>query len=324
MKYFNVMKKDYPTISCIIPIYNTSKFLHRCVDSILAQDYVNIEIVLVDDGSTDHSPQICDEYSLKYTNIIVVHIPNGGASLARKKGIDIATGEYFTFVDSDDFVTSNYISSMYFAIKKMGTKVAGCDMQVILTGNPIKTVSTLNTYLLKDNVLMYRFFYYEFWSLGGSLYKRDVFDNILFPKATISEDYLIKLQIFLRDCQMAYVNAPLYIYEKHNESLSNTRLSLRAFEEFENVTCAYNLVNDHMPQYSALALKNAVETCIKLLLLGRTSERIQYNKQYQAIRRFLKTKTEEIYSNKYILKKQKILLLILTCYYQICNVFFKS
>lgn len=318
------MKKDYPTISCIIPIYNTSKFLHRCVDSILAQDYTNIEIVLVDDGSTDHSPQICDEYSSKYTNIIVVHIPNGGASLARKKGIDIATGEYFTFVDSDDFVSRNYISSMYFAIKKLGTKVAGCGMQVILTGNPIKTVSTLNTYLLKDDVLMHRFFYYEFWSLGGTLYKRDVFNNILFPKATLSEDYLIKLQIFLQDCQMAYVNAPLYIYEKHDGSLSHTRLSPRAFEEFENVTSAYNLVNSHMPQYSALALKNAVETCIKLLLLGRTSARTQYYKQYQSIIRFLKTKNKEIYTNKYILKKQKILLAILTFYYQISTIFLKS
>ena len=93
-----------PKISVIIPVYNVSQYLHRCVDSVINQTYSDLEIILVDDGSPDDCPIICDEYSKKDARVKVIHKPNGGLSSARNAGLDIATGEYVGFVDSDDWI----------------------------------------------------------------------------------------------------------------------------------------------------------------------------------------------------------------------------
>lgn len=100
--------KDLPTISVIVPVYNAEKTLRQCVDSILMQEYRNFELILVDDGSKDTSPQICDEYAAKDNRVKVFHKANGGVSSARNLGLDHAQGEWITFIDSDDYVTSNY------------------------------------------------------------------------------------------------------------------------------------------------------------------------------------------------------------------------
>lgn len=298
-----------PLISIIIPIYNSAQYLHRCIDSVLAQDYINMEIILIDDGSNDESPTICDEYATSYKNITVLHIPNGGASLARKKGIEIAKGQYLSFVDSDDYVTPNYISTLYLAIQKYHTQVAGCRTQV--KENNDKTIPNFNISLLEGKTLMYRFFHYEFWGMHGKLYKYETFSKVYFPKETLSEDYLINTQIFMYDCKIALVESQLYIYEKRPNSLSQTPLSLRAFEEFKNTSHVYEIVKQKMPQYTQLALKNVVETSIKLLLMDTTTKRSQFSTQYKPIYTFLKTETYNIYKNKYLLRKLKFIALTL-------------
>lgn len=107
-----------PLISIIIPIYNVEKYLRRCVDSILCQSYHNLEIWLVDDGSPDGCPAICDEYAGKDKRVKVIHKKNGGLSDARNVAIDVATGEYICFVDSDDYVASTYVETLYALIDK--------------------------------------------------------------------------------------------------------------------------------------------------------------------------------------------------------------
>lgn len=301
----------YPLISVIIPIYNSENYLNRCIDSVLEQDYSNIEIILVDDGSKDKSPIICDTYAAQNKNIIALHIPNGGASLARKKGIEIAKGKYFSFIDSDDYVTKNYISALYTAIQKYHTQIAGCHVKITTTNDKTRAETTFTTSLLIENELMYRFFHYEFWGMPGGLYKRDILFNLYFPKETLCEDYLIKAQIFIQTPQMALVESPLYIYEKHEGSLSNTPLSLRAFEEFKNTYRVYEIIKQKRPQYAGLALKNVVETCIKLLLMDTLSKRSQYAIQYKPIHKFLKAEEYNIYNNKYLLKKLKFIALTL-------------
>lgn len=305
------MKVDQPLISCIIPVYNAEKYLRRCVDSVLKQDYPFIEIILIDDGSTDASPSLCDEYALIYSNVIVRHIPNGGASLARKLGIELSRGEYITFVDSDDYVAVNYVSVIYVALLKYNVKISSCRQQILYHSQAPQFPDNIDIQILVGEKLMKRFFFYEFWGLPASLYHKSLFTNVYFPKETLSEDYYIKCQIFIDNTQMGYVDAPLYVYEKHKGSLSNTKLSLTAFEEFENVYHVYELTNAKIPKYAPLALKNVIETSVKLLLMGNYSERKLYSDLYRPIKIFLRNHTFDIFRNRFLLANVKIIALIL-------------
>ena len=109
-----------PLISIIVPVYNVAKYLDKCMSALLEQTYENIEIVLVDDGSTDNSGKLCDEYASKYSNVKVVHKANAGLGFARNSGLDVITGDYVVFVDSDDWVTSDYVMHLYTELTKNG------------------------------------------------------------------------------------------------------------------------------------------------------------------------------------------------------------
>ena len=115
-----------PKVSIILPVYNVAPYLRRCMDSIINQTYRNIEIICIDDGSTDKSSQLCDEYSQKDKRIIVIHKKNGGQSDARNVGITVATGKYIAFVDSDDYIDEQFLEQLYLAIKKNKSDISMC------------------------------------------------------------------------------------------------------------------------------------------------------------------------------------------------------
>lgn len=118
-------------ISVIIPIYNVEKYLSDCVESVLKQTYTDLEIILVDDGSQDASGQICDDYAKQDSRVQVIHKKNGGLSSARNAGIDQATGQYFFFLDSDDWIAENALELLYKEIKSTGSDLALCNMQYV-------------------------------------------------------------------------------------------------------------------------------------------------------------------------------------------------
>lgn len=120
------MQKHSPKISVIVPIYNVSEFLDECIISIIEQTYTNLEIILVDDGSTDDCGIKCDQFACSDKRIIVIHKKNGGLSDARNSALDICTGEYLTFIDSDDAVSNDYISTLYSTIKATNTEISVC------------------------------------------------------------------------------------------------------------------------------------------------------------------------------------------------------
>ena len=126
-----------PLISVIVPIYKVEKYLTICVDSLLRQSYGNLEIILVDDGSPDECPAICDQYQNKDNRIKVIHKKNGGLSDARNAGLDIAQGEYVAFVDSDDFIDEDYICKLYDALQQNRASIAVCGIQIIDESNKV-------------------------------------------------------------------------------------------------------------------------------------------------------------------------------------------
>lgn len=303
------MTSHRPKISIIVPVYNVEKYLHRCINSILAQTFTDFEIILINDGSTDSSGKICDEYAQQYENIIVFHSENKGASLARKIGLQKANGEYVAFVDSDDFVSVDYIESLYNLIVKYNTHISACGVCLIKDENDITQLpASTKDCVLDFDTLMRRFFKYEFWGFWGKIYHKSLFDNIIFPLETVSEDYYVMAQIFMNEKKMAITNNQMYYYEKHEGSLSSLKLSSRSFDEFPNVVNTYNLIKQHYPQYSSLALSNVVETCVKLLGLSKCAK-IEFRVKRNDMISFLKQNLNNIMIAQNIFWKYKVLTL---------------
>lgn len=158
-------------ISIIVPIFNSERYLERSIESLLRQDYQNTEIILVNDGSTDNSLSICERYATDYPQKVrIIKQENQGASIARKNGIANANGEYLVFADSDDYVSTEYVSALYKAIRKHSTSVALCPMKRVEIGDVPSFVEAKSSYCMPKCELMQRFFKYEFWGYPGGCY----------------------------------------------------------------------------------------------------------------------------------------------------------
>lgn len=255
-------------ISIVVPVYNAEKYLERCLDSLLAQRYAPLEIILVDDGSMDSSGAICDEYASRNAEghtFRVIHQKNTGASIARKNGIASAKGEYITFVDADDVVSPHYVSALYEAMAKHGTSMAVCRYEIGKEAHRFSFAERVESRLLSEKELFERFFKYEFWGFPGALYRKDLFAAVEFPAATVNEDYYVKAQLFCRDPKVAEVTSPLYYYEKHEGSLSNLQVSERALGEFDNACATWEMVKRKQPEYSQHANAIVSEVATKWL-----------------------------------------------------------
>lgn len=297
----------YPLISIVVPVYNASMYLERCFRCLQEQSYPTLEFVLVNDGSTDKSGEMCDQIAAKDGRFKVFHIKNGGASLARKYGLERAEGEFVSFMDCDDCVSTDYIKQLYDLIVSHNVNVSACRVQRIFNESEISTQIEGEQCLLRFEELMPRFFKYEFWGLYGKLYRKKVFEKITFPIATISEDYYVMAQLFLQEGNMAYTYAPLYYYEYHEGSLSHLAISKRAFEEFENVKAVYEMMQARTPQYVEMALSNVVETCLKLLSMNHKDPSKTYTDLAKPLRQFLRSHLIEILRTNAIYWKLKIM-----------------
>lgn len=215
-----------PLISVIVPIYQVEKYLHKCINSILEQSYSNIECILIDDGSQDGCPQICDEYAKRDERVKVIHKENGGLSAARNTGLDIASGEYICFVDSDDWIHLEYIEKMYKAIRETEADIAICDMQYVYeesyNGEKGEQVSPIKRELLDQKtaleklVLPYSWYYVVAWN---KLYHKSIFNNLRFPVGKYHEDEAIIHRIFLRASKTVTIPVKLYYYLQRQESI---------------------------------------------------------------------------------------------------------
>ena len=303
-----------PLVSVIIPIYNADRYLSRCIESVLKQDYQDIEIILVNDGSTDSSLSVCQVYRNRYPEKVrVLNQTNMGASIARKNGIQAAKGEFLMFVDSDDFVSPYYVSALYDALNMAHANIALCPMKRIDVGEPHNFYNIYHTRVMSEDELFRRFFKYEFWGFWCGIYRKENFNNLSFPEATVNEDYFVKAQMFVNEDSFGYVEEPLYCYEQHPGSLSRQPLSLRALGEFDNALAAWEYIKTNKPKYSNRALAIASEAACKWLgALNRCDmdDKGLFSKYQNAIRRFLKQHLFSIVLNPHLLWKIKIVLLM--------------
>ncbi|MBQ3347999.1 glycosyltransferase family 2 protein [Candidatus Saccharibacteria bacterium] len=218
-------KSNEPLISVVIPIYNVEDYVSMCVDSVRRQSYENLEILLIDDGSTDRSGEICDEIVKLDKRVKVFHKENGGLSDARNVGISKARGEILALVDGDDKVESEYIRIMYDKMYETGADVVVCgyDEEVPREKNITGRKAALNLLLKQKN--------YDIVA-WNKLYRKELFDNILYPAHEKHEDSLTTYKILAKADKVAYVPEKLYHYVSRggsimNEAKINDRLEMR-------------------------------------------------------------------------------------------------
>ena len=238
-------------VSIIVPIYNVEMYLKRCIESIINQTYKNIEIILVDDGSPDNCGNICDYYKLKDNRIVVVHKKNGGLSDARNYGLDISTGQYIIFIDSDDYVKENFVEYLINDIKKSNADISICDYIKDFEGK-----FKYNTYSKKkficSNKEKFENLYNEFYVASvvqwNKIFKKEIFNGLRFPVNKINEDEFIIGYEFYNAKKISYNLEPLYYYFQRKDSImANFKINrfdiVEAYKERNIFFEKNNLVN---------------------------------------------------------------------------------
>ena len=244
-------------ISVIIPVYNVEKYLKRCLDSVLRQQNVTQEIILVDDGSTDASGKICDEYAAKYPEITCLHITNSGPSTAKNKGYDIATGNYLAFIDSDDEIKPNMFSTMLQSGYKHNADIVCCNyIQINEDGSCGHTKHTGNEYVLNQDdaikaILIKDKIYSQCWT---KIYKRETIETNHIRNTDglkTDEDFIYNIQAFACSKTVCVVDKPLYIYTHRTTSLSKDYFNTHIHQYIDNRILRLDLVekiiNDKFP-----------------------------------------------------------------------------
>ena len=225
-------------VSVIVPVYNTEKYLEKCLESIVNQTYKDIEIIIINDGSTDNSSKIINKYVDKYSNIVYKEITNHGQGYARNLGIKLSSGDYIMFLDSDDYVDVDIISKM---INKIGTcDVVVCDIYKVI-GNEL--VNFKNYYnFFKDNINL-------MLSHPGpvaKLYKKEVIKNVSFLENVYYEDLSFTPVISLNVNKVCYINEYLYYYVIHANS---TMLKKEFNEKINSIFKVMDYLKDKLKSY---------------------------------------------------------------------------
>lgn len=215
-------------ISVIVPIYNVENYMRRCVDSILNQSYSNLEIILVDDESPDNCPLICEEYKQSDNKIKVIHQKNAGLSGARNAGINIASGEYLAFVDSDDYLAVDFIESLYQAIVATNSDIAMCKYEYV-KGDTMTQCHKSGECTLYSGIEMIENMYSPdgafFVVAWNKLYKRELFEHIRYPQGRIHEDEATTHQLYYKAQKAVFVNRYLYGYFVGGESITRKKFN---------------------------------------------------------------------------------------------------
>lgn len=294
-------------ISIIVPIYNTEKYLKKCLDSIINQTYKQIEILLIDDGSTDGCGKICDEYSKKDDRIIVIHKKNGGLSDARNIGLDNAKGRYISFVDSDDYIDKNMIYSLYYDCIDNKCQMASSNkilelenekkfyLKEINKSEIINTENALKNLLLNDP------------SVVNKLFDRKLFDGIRFVKGKLYEDILTTPLLIEQSEKIFLDKRYFYHYIQHDDSLVHNSFSKKKMDYMYNAKELYNHIVSNYPNiveeaeaYYILVLT----TMLSEAYCKRKEMNIEYKKIYNELKKF-KLKYR---NNQYIPKLKKIMI----------------
>lgn len=244
-------------ISIIVPVYNVEKYLPKCIDSILNQTFSNFELILIDDGSTDSSGEICDKYALIDDRIIVIHKENGGQCSARNIGLDISSGKYIGFVDSDDFIRNDMYEELYSKIERNHGDIIKSNFATVIDGKIERTKSTgnitiYNSQMAFDNLINKPYSYSKHFKpvMWDGLYKQDLFDEIRFPEGYTYEELFVLPKIYLKADKLIHLDETLYFYTKNKNGTVEKGLTEKALKSIIDWKEIHYLIYNIYPQYS--------------------------------------------------------------------------
>lgn len=217
--------ENHVVISVIVPVYNVEKYLSQCIESILNQTFNNLELILIDDGSTDNSGEICDEYAIKDNRIRVIHKENGGISSARNTGLNATKGDYIAFVDSDDYIAMDMFEKMLDIAIKTNADMVKCGFNEFNINSVKRTVNFGKQEILENDVngcsLLHLYFQNVLYIVAwNAIYKRDLAVKVRFPERLINEDnYSAGLYLYYAK-KIVCMNEALYYYRDVSNGLS--------------------------------------------------------------------------------------------------------
>jgi len=232
----NSIIKQNHKISVIAPIYKAEFYLDRCIKSIVNQTYKNLEIILVDDDSPDRCPQICDEWQKKDERIIVIHKQSGGVAAARNTGLDKATGGFISFVDSDDFITDDFLETLYNICNEYECDIAQCGYTEVFNDS-IVSCAKENSIKIFGNIQMLYNIYSELdistIVLWNKLYKKHLFENIRYPAGKIHEDEAVSYKVIYNANKIAVTSKRLYMYYQSDNSVIRGKYNSKRLDIFD-------------------------------------------------------------------------------------------
>ena len=258
-----------PEISVIVPVYKVEKYLDRCIESIVNQTYPDFELILVDDGSPDGSPILCDKWAEKDSRVHVIHKKNGGASSARNAGLKIAKGNWIAFADSDDWLDRTALKTLYDLANQYNVPMAIGGMRVVQKYTDASIVMKQNAKVLSNADLMSRFFRLngepDTHSVWGAIIRRDILEDYSFIEGRMNED--VETCYYLaRKCEAAvYTDAPLYNYFKNIEGVTNSGFSKKKLDLLDIWDIVQKQVEQFTPEYSYACEMNCKRARFTLL-----------------------------------------------------------
>ena len=262
-------------ISVIVPVYNVEPYLIKCVESILSQTHHNLEVILIDDGSTDNSGNICDEFQKKDNRVVVIHQVNKGQAVARNVGLDIATGDWIAFLDSDDWINAQMYEILLSLAIKYDADISTCYTQPFYLGQDIKCndtkecISILSTDEIIEGLLTQDKVRFEIWN---KLWKRTLIGSTRFVEGQLCEDVHFDRLLFLKANKMVHINVYLhnYLMQRPGNTNSSFKISrLCIFDELdllindlkkENKKRLVDIVNCVATEYAISTYETAIDT----------------------------------------------------------------
>lgn len=298
-------------ISVIIPVYKVEEYLDDCIRSVVDQIYQNLEIILVDDGSPDNCPAMCDAWTMKDKRIKVIHKPNGGLSDARNAGIDIASGEYIAFVDSDDWIEPDMYEKMLAALKKEHADICACSISSCYPEH--RAVWGCRAYVVTDSeqtlAMLYRDTAYPV-AAWNKLYRRELWDDLRFPVGRICEDTFTTYRLVHGANRIVQLPYALYCYRIRPNSIMTSQFSPKRMDEEEAWRCNYLFTKEYYPSVGKAAFDFYLQKVNMLMHTIPAEQQNEYRKEYVFLREIMRKNLAYILFVSSLGVKQRVKLLL--------------